>query len=146
MKELADELRSVVGRTAQRLLVLSEAEAEAARLPGQWVRKEILGHLIDSAANNQQRFVRAQSVSPLVLPGYDQQAWVSVHRYREHRWSDLVELWSVLNLHLAVVIEGVPADRLQTPCIIGDHEASPLEWWIRDYLRHLKHHLEQIVP
>ncbi len=89
-----------------------------------WVRKEILGHLIDSAVNNHQRFVRAQIASPLVGPGYDQEAWVSLHRYRERPWADLVVLWAALNGHLAAVIEAVPAEKRQTPCIVGDRPAA----------------------
>ena len=144
MIELAAELRTVVERAAVRFRSLREDDVTRDLGAGRWVKKEILGHLIDSAANNHQRFVRAQLSSPLVLPGYDQEAWVSLQRYRERPWAELVELWVALNRHLAVVIEAMPPDKLQTPCIIGDHEPSPLEWWMRDYLRHLKHHLEQL--
>jgi hypothetical protein len=56
----------------------------------------------------------------------------------------LVDLWLALNRHVAAVIEAVPAEKLQTSCIIGEHEPTSLEWWMRDYLRHLKHHLEQL--
>jgi DinB superfamily len=144
MRELADELRAEVGQAAEKLKSMGEDGAGRSRGPGRWVGKEILGHLIDSAANNHQRFVRAQLVSPLVMPGYDQEAWVSLHRYRERPWAELVELWVALNTHLAVVMEGVPPEKLQTPCRIGDGEPGTLEWLMRDYLRHLKHHLEQL--
>jgi hypothetical protein len=144
MRELADELRAEVERAAKRIRRLSEAEASGSRGPAKWVRKEVLGHLIDSAANNHQRFVRAQLSNPLVLAGYDQEAWVSLQRYRERPWAELVELWVALNGHVAAIIEVVPPEKLQTPCIIGDREPSPLEWWMQDYLRHLKHHLEQL--
>jgi len=145
MKEVANELREEVEQAARRFRGLSEAEAGKARGPAKWVRKEILGHLIDSAANNHQRFVRAQLSHPLVLPGYEQEAWVSIQRYRERPWAELVDLWVALNRHVAAVIEGVPEEKLQTPCIIGDHAPSPLEWWMRDYVRHLRHHLEQLA-
>ncbi len=144
MRELATELRAEVERAAKHFRVVGEAEAGASRGPGKWVRKEILGHLIDSAANNHQRFVRAQLSNPLVLAGYDQEAWVSLQRYRERPWAELVELWVALNRHVAAAVENVPPEKLQTPCIIGDREASSLEWWMRDYLRHVKHHLEQL--
>ena len=144
MKELADELRAEVGRAAEPLRAMGEDGAGRSRGPGRWVAKQILGHLIDSAVNNHQRFVRGQLVSPLVLPDYDQEAWVALQRYRERPWAELVELWVRLNLHLAVVMEGVPADKLQTPCRIGDGEPEPLERWMRHYLEHLKHHLVQI--
>ena len=144
MKELADELRAEIGRVEGPLRAMGEAEASASRGPGRWVAKEILGHLIDSAVNNHQRFVWALLVSPLEMPDYDQEAWVAVQRYRERLWAELVELWVALNLHLAVVMEDVPAERLQTPCRIGDGEPTTLEWWMRHYLQHVKHHLEQI--
>jgi len=144
MIELASTLRAEVERAAAYFRRLDEAEVTRSRGAGKWVKKEILGHLIDSAANNHQRFVRAQFVNPFSWPGYDQQAWVSLHRYRDRPWIELVNLWVALNRHVAAVIESMPAEKLQTSCIIGDREATPLEWWMRDYLRHLKHHLEQL--
>jgi hypothetical protein len=121
-----------------------ESEVTQDRGAGKWMRKEILGHLIDSALNNHQRFVRAQLTSPFVGPGYDQSLWVILHGYRGRPWVELVDLWAALSHHIACVVESVSAEKLQTPCVIGEREAAPLEWWIRDYLRHLKHHLEQI--
>jgi hypothetical protein len=144
MKELADELRAEVGRAAENLQAMGEEGAGRSRGPGRWVAKEILGHLIDSAVNNHMRFVRAQIVSPLVMPDYEQEAWVAIQRYRERPWADLVVLWLALNRHLAVVMEGVPAEKLQTPCRIGDGEPGTLESLLRHYLEHMKHHLEQI--
>ena len=144
MKELADELRAEVRRAAEGLRAMGEEAAGRDRGPGRWVAKEILGHIIDSAMNNHQRFVRGQLVSPLVLPDYDQRAWVALQRYGERPWAELVELWVRLNLHLAVVMEGVPAEKLQTPCRVGDTEPQPLEQWMHHYLEHMKHHLEQI--
>ncbi len=144
MIELANALRAEVERASARFRDWTEADVSRDRGARTWVKKEILGHLIDSAANNHQRFVRAQFASPLSSPGYDQEAWVLLHRYRERPWGELVDLWVALNRHVAAVIEAVPAEKLQTPCIIGEQEAKPLEWWMRDYLRHLKHHLGQI--
>jgi len=144
MIELAAALRAEVEKAAVRLRTLTETEVARDRGAGKWIKKEILGHLIDSAANNHQRFVRAQTVDPFVWPGYDQQFWVSVHRYRDRSWAELVELWVGLNRHVAQIIEGVPPVRLSTRCLIGDSEPATLEWWMRDYLRHLRHHLAQI--
>ena len=145
MIEVAGELRDEVDAVLPRLRRMAEADVSRDRGPGKWMKKEILGHLIDSAANNHQRFVRAPAADPFVGPGYDQNAWVAANRYRERPWSELVDLWAGLNRHLAHVIAGVPADKLQTRCLIGDSQPAPLEWWIRDYVRHLKHHLAQIV-
>jgi len=145
MIEVAGELRDEVDAVLPRLRRMAEADVSRDRGPGKWMKKEILGHLIDSAANNHQRFVRAPAADPFVGPGYDQNAWVAANRYRERPWSELVDLWAGLNRHLAHVIAGVPAEKLQTRCLIGDSQPAPLEWWIRDYVHHLKHHLAQIV-
>ncbi len=144
MIELATQVRNEVERAAKRFRRLSESDVTRDRGSGRWVKKELLGHLIDSAVNNHQRFVRAQLAGPLVWPGYDQEAWVPLHHYRDRPWTDLVNLWEALNRHLAVVIEFMPEAKLQTRCTIGSHEPATLEWWMRDYLRHLKHHLEQL--
>ena len=145
MIELARALRAEVEEAAVRLRGFGETDVTRDRGAGKWTKKEVLGHLIDSAANNHQRFVRAQFVNPFIWPGYDQQSWVSLHRYRDRPWVELVDLWVALNRHVAMVIESVPAEKLQTPCTIGDHEPASLEWCMRDYLRHLKHHLAQIA-
>lgn len=144
MIELADALRTEVERAGARFRGWTEADIARDRGAGKWVKKEILGHLIDSAANNHQRFVRAQFASPFVGPGYEQQVWVALHRYRQRPWLELVDLWAALNRQVAAAIEAVPDEKLQTPCIIGDQEPRSLEWWMRDYLRHMKHHLEQL--
>lgn len=144
MKDVADAIRSEVERAAVVFRGLTESELSNSRGSGKWSRKEVLGHLIDSAVNNHQRFVRAQFSDPLVWPGYEQEAWVELHGYRSRPWTELVALWVALNRHVAAVVESVAAARLATPCIIGDREAKPLEWWMRDYLRHLRHHLAQI--
>jgi hypothetical protein len=144
MITLAAELRAEVDRAAAHFRTIGEAEASRSRGEGKWVKKEVLGHLIDSAANNHQRFVRAQFANPFTGPGYDQEAWVSLHRYRERPWPELIDLWVALNRQVAAVIEGVPPERLETMCHIGEAKAAPLEWWMRDYLRHLKHHLDQL--
>jgi hypothetical protein len=145
MPNPADGLRSALDEALPGLRALSEARAGEERGPGKWSRKEILGHLIDSAANNHQRFVRAQSVERLVWPGYEQDAWVAVQAYRNRSWEELLALWEALNRHLVHVMAAVPAGRLATECVIGDHPPTTLEWWMTDYTRHLKHHLAQIL-
>lgn len=144
MIELAAELRAEIRGAVAVLAGLTDAEVGQSRGPGKWVKKEILGHLCDSASNNHQRFVRAQFSNPLISPGYEQDAWVEVQHYAARPWRELLDLWVALNLHLATVIEHVPAKSLGTTCRIGTSEPASLEWWMRDYLRHLRHHLAQI--
>src|ERR687889_2348450 len=97
MIDVARELRGEVAASLPRLRALTESDAGKDRGDGKWVRKEILGHLIDSAANNHQRFVRARAADPFVWPGYEQDAWVAAHGYRDRSWSELVELWVAMN-------------------------------------------------
>jgi quercetin dioxygenase-like cupin family protein len=54
----------------------SEAESEQRPSPERWTRKEVVGHLIDSASNNHQRFVRGQLAAGQDFPRYEQEQWV----------------------------------------------------------------------
>ncbi len=145
MMDVADDLRAEVRRASERLRALAEPAVIASRGDGKWTRKEILGHLIDSAANNHQRFVRAQFTNPFVWPGYEQEAWVAVHHYRDRPWVELVDLWAALNGHIAHVVEHIPADRLTTEVRIGAEKPASLDWLVRDYVSHMRHHLDQIL-
>jgi hypothetical protein len=144
MVDVAADLRAELESAAPRLRALSEAQATADRGAGKWIRKEILGHLIDSAANNVQRFVRAAAVDPFIWPGYDQNAWVAVNQYRARPWAEVIDLWLALNRQVVHLIATTPADRLSTRCIIGSNDPATLEWLMRDYVVHLRHHLAQI--
>ena len=104
------EFRRTIDRAAERLGTFCDSEAGRPTAPGKWSKKEIVGHLIDSAANNHGRFVRAQLQEDLVFPGYDQDAWVRVQRYRDRPWSDLVALWRAYNRHIACVMESADPD------------------------------------
>lgn len=145
MKDVAADIERIVDASVPRLAEFDEAASEAIRPGGRWSRKEILGHLVDSAVNNHQRFVRAQLQAELVFPSYEQDRWVSVQGYSERPWKTLVELWGALNRHVAHVVSRLAADRLATPCRIGDGPPVTLEFIARDYVRHLRHHLEQIL-
>jgi hypothetical protein len=145
MKTVGADLRAEMISAVAALRELTDGDVTASRGAGKWTKKEILGHLIDSAANNHQRFVRAQLSDQDAGPGYEQDGWVSVQRYRDRRWTELLDLWSAQNGHLAHLIETVPPAKLATRCIIGNDEPVTLEWLMRDYLRHLRHHLAQLL-
>ncbi len=123
---------------------------------GKWTPREILGHLIDSASNNHQRFVRAQFKDDLVFPGYDQDAWVEVQAYEKAPWPELVDLWRSFNLHLAHVMANIPEqvrfrrvtdhnlDKIAWMTVPADQPAT-LDYFMADYVDHLEHHLHQIL-
>lgn len=139
--EIAAQLLDLVTVVTPRLSRMTGDEAG----PGTWTVKEILGHLIDSAANNHQRFVRAQLTPLLVFPGYEQEAWNTVQAYGDEPWPDLIALWASYNRHLAHVIRSIPGEAAVHRCEIGGGEPVTLDFLVTDYVRHLRHHLDQII-
>lgn len=153
--ELADDLRRTVRGAHARLRTLPEDVAARPGEGGGWSPAQVVGHLIDSASNNHQRFVRARFRPDLRFEGYDQDAWVSAQGYATAPWHALLDLWLALNLHLARVIETTPDEALHAPR--ADHNLDAIAWrtvprdrpatleyFMRDYLGHLEHHLRQI--
>jgi DinB superfamily len=113
--------------------------------PDRWSKKEILGHLIDSAANNHQRFVRAQRAPRLDFPTYEQEFWVATQSYATEPWRDLVNLWLLLNRHLLHIVKAMPDAVLTHECVIGGRPAVTLEGLVADYLRHVDNHVAQLL-
>jgi hypothetical protein len=145
MKDLAQQLRAIIETVEPQLSRMNHDEMGFKPTPREWSKKEILGHLIDSAANNHQRFVRAVNKVAAEFPTYDQNEWVRIQRHNERPWPSLVALWSAYNNHLSHVIECIPKDAESSPCNIGKEDPVPLYFVINDYLRHLRHHLKDIL-
>ena len=144
MESVAVELVEVVETVSQRLDKVSEEEASVRSSSSEWSKKEIVGHLIDSATNNHHRFVRAQQEDELVFPAYEQEEWVRLQEYISNSWEQLISLWRWYNLHLAHIVRHIPAEKLETVCRIGSNEPVTLGYLIEDYLVHMKQHLEQL--
>jgi probable phosphoglycerate mutase len=140
----AAELREAIHAGAARMRGVSDIAAAIRPAAGKWSRKEILGHLIDSAANNHQRFIRAQEQQPLVFPAYDGASWVRTQHYAERGWNDLVVLWESYNRHLAHIIGRIPDALGGVECRIGGNDPVTLGFLARDYVAHLRHHLDQL--
>lgn len=150
-------LRDVIANAAPLLRAVPAERASISLAPGKWSPKEIIGHLIDSASNNHGRFVRAQLSTGLRFQGYAQDEWVRVQHYRDANWTALIDLWMAINLHIAWVMERTPESvRLTGRADHNLHEVgfrdlseggpATLDWFMRDYVEHLKHHLRQIDP
>lgn len=144
MIELSRRLNDIVSRSERDFIGISEVQAATPAISGGWSRKQILGHLIDSASNNHQRFVRAVLQDELRWPGYDQPGCVRVQRYQDAQWDELLRFWANYNRFLAHVLAGVPEDKRGTPCWIGNNAMMTLEELAADYLVHMEHHLDQI--
>lgn len=154
MADRVGDLIATVEQGRTDLHRISEEESARRPAPGKWSPREILGHLVDSACNNHQRFVRSLLQEDLLCADYQQDAWVGLHRYQEAVWTDLIEFWRAYNLLLARVLSGVSEGELKQPrspqtLRLADPglegEATTLELLLGGYLGHMKHHLTQIL-
>jgi DinB superfamily len=146
MRETAENLRKTLTEVLPLLQAIEDKDASIKPLPQKWSKKEILGHLIDSACNNQQKFVRTMAGSHVDFVGYQQNFWVDSQKYNAAKWHDLISLWSAYNLHLAHLIENVNHELLANEITIETAGTFTLEFIMTDYVEHLKHHLGQILP
>ena len=144
MNNVSDELARIVNFAEPILRQVSDEYRGKPVLPGGWSRKQVLGHLIDSASNNHQRFVRAALADSLDFPAYDTPGCVRVEAVDSAGWGMLVDLWASYNRYLAHVIRRLPAAKLEVPCRIGSGKPVTLAYLVEDYVRHLVHHLDQI--
>ena len=144
MRDAAQNLREAVESARPRLEALSNKVASIKLRPEKWSVKEIIGHLVDSAANNHQRFVRAQMGATDLQPyRYAQDNWVGLQQYQSADWHSLVSLWYYYNLHLAGLIATIQPEFLENELDVWDEPAT-LRFVAEDYVRHLNHHLDQI--
>ena len=142
---IAAALRSSVDAALPALRAMSAADAKRAPAPGKWSPQQVIGHLIDSASNNHQRFVRAQEGSSLVFQKYEQEHWVRCQHYEDSSWEALTGLWHAYNHHIAHVIEHIPEESRSVVCTIGSYSPVTLGFLAHDYVVHLRHHLKQIT-
>jgi DinB superfamily len=153
--DYSDDLRATVTARRESLRNITDADAALRPSPGAWSAKEIIGHLIDSASNNHQRFVRVRWQDDLIFPGYEQDGWVAAQRYNETDWHELLDLWALFNRHLARVMEAVPDEvrlRVHTRhnlherawTVVPADQPTTLDYFMRDYVGHLHHHLRQL--
>src|SRR5436305_5575874 len=122
----ADRLAEILASAPARLAKITDEDAARRAGPDRWAPKEILGHLIDSASHNHQRFVRGQLFSAADLPTYEQESWVKTQNYATEPWPDLINLWLLFNRHLLHVMRTIPEASLKTPMSIGGDAPVPL--------------------
>ena len=146
MREIVEDLRHTLNIVLPLLKNIDEKDASEKISLDKWSKKEILGHLIDSACNNQQKFVRTISQNQITFVGYQQNQWVEAQKYNQANWLYLIDLFNFYNLHLAHIIENVPTNSLANVINIEGAGNYTLEFIMKDYVEHLKHHLKQILP
>jgi hypothetical protein len=141
---IGDRIVTLIDEWRPRLLRESIEAVRSKPTADRWSIAEVIGHLVDSACNNHQRFVRAQQADSLTFPKYDQNAWVIAGKYNQANWHALVGLWYLYNQHIALVIRNIPSERLSTPCTITPYDTCTLQFLVEDYLTHLIHHLDKL--
>ncbi len=152
----AVRMHAVLDAALPRLHRISDADSAVHAAPGKWSPRQIIGHLIDSASNNHQRFVRAAWQDDLVFPGYAQDDWVALQCYQDTPWEDLLTLWASFNRHIARVMTSVPEEVRMRPRVrhnlddlasrpVPRTEPATLDYFMADYVWHLEHHLRQIL-
>ncbi len=108
-----------------------------------WSKKEIIGHLIDSATNNHQRFVRGQFENKPEI-SYDQNKWNEFNFYQSIKGQQIISFWTIYNKQLLEIIKKIPNENLSREVKIAENILT-LKFLITDYVAHLEHHLKQII-
>ena len=108
--------------------------------------KQILGHLIDSAANNHQRMIRLQYNEKLTFPDYqqDNDLWIALQDYQHADWNTTIQLWKYYNLHMIQVIKSVDQSKLGNSWQSFEDITVTLQQMIEGYLGHIELHLNEI--
>lgn len=144
IEDAISRLKVHLSEVPEKFSKFSEEELSTPPAPGKWSKKEILGHLIDSACNNHSRFVLSQFESePINMVKYAQDKWVNVQSYREESSQKILDLWKAYNTHILHIFETFPKNKLAVEWdILGEIQTA--EWLITDYVDHMEHHLKQI--
>ncbi|GIN86372.1 hypothetical protein J6TS2_27580 [Heyndrickxia sporothermodurans] len=146
MQQIIEQLNHWIVKVPTELNPMSEAELSLKPQPHKWLKKEIMGHLCDSAIANLDRFIKIQyEKQPFVFSSYNQDQWVERQNYQDTPLEEIIGLWISLNKRIVTVISRIPNEKLLYQCEIGNQEMQTLEWLIQDYLEHMDHHLKDQV-
>jgi hypothetical protein len=148
MQETAQELQQILNDFSEKFKAIDASSFSAKPLPHQWSKKEVVGHLIDSAHNNLRRFVVGQydEMPPTIV--YDQNFWVTSNAYQDSPQQDVITLWKLINERICTVLTMMPSSHYTRQVNTGKDKESlhTLEWLAQDYVKHMKHHINQIIP
>ena len=142
MQSIASELLTTIHEYLPKLKSFTEDGSSIKPSPNKWSKKEVIGHLVDSAQNNIRRFIVAQyDNNPLIV--YRQDNWVSINNYQSYELEDLVQLWYLLNKQICSILSNTSQDILQRTC--QTESLHTIEWLAKDYIKHMKHHLHHVL-
>lgn len=144
MRELSEQIKRTVEKSAEWIGAIDAGTFEK-KSSAKWSKKEVLGHLVDSAQNNLQRLIRVQHESiPKII--YDQDEWMRLSAYQSYDRGQLLQLWVLLNHHYCHVLRIINPENLDRQCDTGKQgkDLHTLKFLAEDYLSHMLHHLSQI--
>ena len=142
MNTIASKLETIIDGFLPRLYALPDTEFIFKSSPLKWSKKEVIGHLIDSAQANIRRFVIAQyEENPLVT--YDQDKWVVINDYQHQPLEHVIQLWYLLNQQMVNILKNTSTEMAQHTC--KSEAIHTIEWLASDYIKHLVHHLHQVL-
>lgn len=146
MTKTINKLESLLQKGIDYASKTSDDHLRLKRSPEKWSKKEILGHLIDSAINNLQRFTEIQFArKPYKIRNYDQNELVKVNDYQNTSLEELTNFWLAINTRILSIISHQTEQTLNYKIVIDDGEVTDLRFLIKDYVDHLEHHLIQIL-
>ncbi|OEH92409.1 metal-dependent hydrolase [Bacillus solimangrovi] len=146
MQSVIDKLSFWINTVPKEFSYMTELEVSERTNPNKWSKKEIIGHLCDSAMNNLERFIKIQyEEQPFIITPYNQEQWVLLQDYENSSIEEVLNLWCSLNKQIIRVIEKIPSEKRSYLCDIGNKQIRTFEWLIEDYLEHMEHHLNNQV-
>lgn len=147
MKAVISELRKIVKKYAAEFRNVGGETLSIKTVQGKWSKKEVIGHLIDSAHNNLRRFISGQTEkTPHIV--YEQNFWVEANDYQNMPAEEVILLWEMMNKRICVVLENMNSENYANTVNTGKTETDvkTLHWLAEDYVKHLKHHINQVMP
>lgn len=146
MEKIVHELTSIIKEFSAKLQAIPEDEFGAKPFLEKWSKKEVIGHLIDSAQNNLRRFIVGQYDSTSIIV-YDQNFWVKANAYQQMNKDEIILLWRLLNERIGAILLNMPSGAYSTELKTSKDSAEihSLEWLAADYVKHMKHHLNQVL-
>jgi len=142
MQSVALELNTIIEKHLPALQAISQEQFSFKISPLKWSKKEILGHLVDSAQTNIRRFTVAQyDERPKIV--YNQDKWVAITDYQHYNLPDLINLWYLLNKHICHLLKTFTPEMAERKS--ETEELHTIKWLAQDYIRHLVHHLHQVL-
>jgi len=142
MQATAHELELILEKHIEILKSMPEYEMAYKPEPSKWSKKEIVGHMIDSAQSNIRRFVIAQyEKKPAIV--YNQDKWVSIVNYQQWNTADITNLWYLTNKQVCEILKNTSTEIAQREC--QTQELHSIEWLAKDYVKHLQHHLHRVL-